>query len=392
MAAPIGWLIMTTILRTAVPAAPEFPTSPPAVSAKAAILMAARTGQILYEKDAFREMDPASLTKMMTALVVIDHGHLRREAAVSSRATKVEGSKLHIRPGQRYTLEDLLRGLLLRSGNDAAIALAEADAGSVEKFVAEMNQRAEEVGAFNTAFQNPNGLTAPGHYSTAYDLALIARAAMNRPLFRHLVAQKEQEVRELSSGATRKIRTTNRLLYEFPGGDGIKTGTTQAAGRCLAASASRDGEQLIAVVLKSKDRWQDGRELLEWGFRHFETRPVYQRGHRVDTVRVVGGVDAVVPVVAVRTLWATMPRGTRPDTVKAFPRRLWAPVATRPVGRVFVIPPDGPPRSVTVRPAHRVAARNPVRSLWSRLWSRSGAAAGKEVSPPPRSGKPTGSP
>lgn len=368
MVSPIGWMMTATLVAASGLPASVPDASPPIVSARAAVLMAARTGQILYEKDAFQEMDPASLTKMMTALVVIDHGHLRREVTVSARAAFVEGSKLHIRPGQRYTVEDLLRGLLLRSGNDAAIALAEADAGSVRRFVDEMNRRAPTVGAFNTAFQNPNGLTAPGHYSTAYDLARIARAALARPLFRALVAQKEGQIRELSSGTTRTIRTTNRLLYEFPGGDGIKTGTTQAAGRCLAASATRDGQQLIAVVLKSQHRWKDARDLLDWGFQRFETRAVFRPGQRIADVPVIGGVTPSVPLVATRGLWATLPRGLRPPTVDAFPRPLAAPVRVVPIGRIYVLAPDGPPRSVQVRPLRAVAALSPLVGWWRRLW------------------------
>ncbi|MCY0881315.1 MAG: D-alanyl-D-alanine carboxypeptidase, partial [Firmicutes bacterium] len=245
-------------------------TSVPVVSARAAVLIDARTGALLYEKNAFMEMDPASTTKMMTALLVIENGHLQRVVSVSTRAAQTPGSRLKIYRGEHYTEMDLLRGMLLRSGNDAAVALAEAVSGSVPRFVAQMNVKAQELGAFNTAFENPNGLTAPGHYSSAYDLALIARQAMNNAVFRHIVGTHKEKIVEIGRHKEREITNTNQLLTVFPGADGIKTGTTNAAGQCLVASATRNGQQLIAVVLHSNQRYRDAKTLLTWGFDHWQ--------------------------------------------------------------------------------------------------------------------------
>ncbi len=330
----------------------------PTIAAQAAIVINAATGTILYEKQAFRQMDPASLTKMMTAAIIIRAGHLDRLVPVSSEAALVEGSKLHILPGQRYTVRDLLRGLLLRSGNDAAIALAEAESGSVERFAARMNRTAQAWGAFNTAFRNPNGLTESGHYSSAYDLALIARRAMALPRFRAIVAQREATVEERTTGTQRKIRTTNRLLLEFPGADGIKTGTTVAAGQCLVASARRHGYRLIAVVLKSRNRWHDAAHLLDWGFQHWTMHTLYHRGQIVRRVRVVGGRVRTVALLASRTVAVSVPVGAQVKVKAEFPETLRAPVRKQtPVGYIQIWPEDELPIRLAVLPQQAVKAK-----------------------------------
>ncbi len=333
-------------------------TLEPAVGAKAAILVNAVTGTILYEKHAFRQMDPASLTKMMTAAIVIRAGNLDREVPISSKAALVEGSKLRVRPGQRYTIRDLLQGLLLRSGNDAAIALAEAESGSVERFVAGMNQTAQAWGAFNTEFRNPNGLTESGHYSSAYDLALIARRAMTLPLFRAIVTHRQAVIEERTTGTQRIIRTTNRLLLEFPGADGIKTGTTVAAGQCLVASASRHGYRLIAVVLNSRNRWNDAAHLLDWGFQHWTLRTLYHRGQVVRRVRVIGGDVPTVALVASQTVTVSLPTGARLRVRPRLPSSLSAPVGKKsPVGYVSIWPEDEVPIRLAVFAQRTVKAR-----------------------------------
>ncbi|MCL5065729.1 MAG: D-alanyl-D-alanine carboxypeptidase [Firmicutes bacterium] len=357
------WLGAMALLAAAPSPWAKTVVNPPTVDAQAAILINADTGTILYEKNAFRQMDPASLTKIMTAILVIKAGHLDREVPVSSRAAYVEGSKLHVHPGQRYSVLDLLRGLLLRSGNDAAIALAEADAGSVEGFVAKMNAQAQALGAFNTRFQNPNGLTGSGHYTDAYDLSLIARTAMTLPQFRAIVASREQEITERKSGAKRTIRTTNRLLYEVPGADGVKTGTTQAAGKCVIASASRDGTRLIAVVLKSQNRWQDANLLLAYGFSAWTTRTVYRLGQTVADASVIGGRDDWVPLVTMASARVSLPKGDEVTVVEQVPRRLKAPVRKKPVGYVYVIADDQQPIRIPVEPQQSVPL-NRIPRFW----------------------------
>ncbi len=351
--------------------APSGATRPPQISAHAAILVDARTGAILYEKNAFAQKDPASITKMMTALLVIEQGHLSRVVTVSPKAAATIGSSMHIRAQQRYTVMDLLRGLLLRSGNDAAVALAEADAGSVERFVAEMNTKAQSLGAFNTAFENPNGLTAPGHYSSAYDLSLIARAALNLPTFRKLVGTREDQVTEQRSGRKRTLNNTNQLLYSFPGADGIKTGTTNAAGKCLAASATVEGRQLIAVVLNSSNRFYDASRLLRWGFHNSVTVMAVKQNVAVTVIPVTQGQASGVGAGVRRPIWITHARGQLFQIHVAAPTYLKAPViANRRVGRVIVTTSDQPPETETLVTLKKVPKNTPRPRWWQ--WIKNG--------------------
>ncbi|MCY0879839.1 MAG: D-alanyl-D-alanine carboxypeptidase [Firmicutes bacterium] len=342
-------------------------TPAPVLGARAAILMDARTGAILYEKHAFLQMDPASLTKMMTALIVIRHGHLDQRVPISRGADQTPGSSLHVRMGEEYTRLDLLKGLLLRSGNDAAVALAESDAGSVQRFVAWMNVTAQSLGAFNTSFENPHGLTRPGHYSSAYDLALIARAALQHPLFREIVRSNEATITEQRSLTRRTIHTTNQLLYGFPGADGVKTGTTSAAGKCLVASATRHQWQLIAVVLNSPDRWGDASRLLNWGFENWELRRLLVADVPIAQRPVVDGRQAQVAIVPHRALWVVVPRGDAVRTVVSLPDKLTAPILPRHrVGFYHVLIPGQPVESRALYPAKPVA----LKPWWQRSLER----------------------
>lgn len=332
--------------------------SGPKVGARAAILVDARTGQILYEKNAFLQMDPASVTKMMTALLVIQHGHLNRIVTISKRADYTPGSSLHIQEREQYTRRDLLKGLLMRSGNDASVALAESDAGSVERFVAQMNVKAQELGAFNTAFENPNGLTEPGHYSSAYDLALIARTALAQPLFQEIVRTQVDHVTELRRHRSRSIHNTNRLLYGFPGADGVKTGTTDAAGKCLVASATRSQRQLIAVVLNSPDRWQDASRLLNWGFRHWSVVQAVVPGQPMARLRVVGGTAGDVSLAPRHGISIEVPQGESFRLSLTKPDEAQAPVdPQRAEGFVTVRVGGQPPQRAGLYPERRVPAK-----------------------------------
>lgn len=346
----------------------ETSEKPPTLSADAAILIDSKTGAILYEKNAFQQMDPASLTKMMTALLTIEHGHLDRTVQVSRLADSTIGSSLHIRAGQRYTVSDLLRGLLLRSGNDAAVALAEANAGSVGRFVADMNRKAQAIGAFNTVFENPNGLTAPGHYSSAYDLSLIARTALKNPVFREIVGSHEMKIEERSRGQQRTIHSTNQLLYGFPGADGVKTGTTNAAGRCLVGSATRDGRQLVAVVLKSGNRYGDASRLLNWGFRYWRDETLVRPRTSIATIHVAHGVSTTVNLESRQTITVSLPRDQGAEVVLTVPHQIEAPVRRQSYGWLTVVAPNQPVRKVALWPQHRVAKKALPRRLWQRLF------------------------
>ncbi len=352
-------------------AAGESSTLAPEVGARAAILVNARNGAILYEKNAFRQMDPASLTKMMTALLVIEHGHLNQVVTISKRADYTSGSSLHISQGQQYTRLDLLKGLLLRSGNDASVALAESEAGSVERFVAEMNVKAQQLGAFNTSFENTHGLTRPGHYSSAYDLSLIARTALRLPLFQEIVKSPEQDILELTRHKKRTIHTTNALLFGFPGADGVKTGTTSAAGKCLVASATRDNRQLIAVVLYSPDRWQDAGSLLNWGFSQWSSVKALSSGDAMVKRPVAGGNPETAALAPHHSVWVDIPLNGGYATSVDVPARLRPPLSpTQRAGFITITPPAQPPIRVGLYPTQRVRKKLPPVRFWDWLLHR----------------------
>lgn len=257
---------------------------PPPLSARAAILLDAKTGQVLFNKNMHSRQAPASTTKILTAILAIESQRLDELVTISRTAAAVPGSSLHLTAGQQLTLQELLTGLLLRSGNDAATAIAEHLAGSSELFVQNMNEKAQQLGLTGSHFMNPSGLSAAGHYTTAFDLAQLARYAMDEPLFANLVTIKETSIEwQDRRGAShdRSLRNTNKLLWLLPEADGIKTGTTSEAGPCLVASATRDAQKLIAVVLHAPNRWQDAQALLTYGFNQYT---YYEAGAADDVI------------------------------------------------------------------------------------------------------------
>lgn len=228
-------------------------------SATAVILLDAETGAILYEQNADRQMLIASTTKIMTALVALEHGQLHKEVTVQQRHM-AEGSSMYLKPGETVTREELLYGLLLCSGNDAALALAEDCCGSVEAFVGEMNRKAAELGMTGSSFANPNGLDDEKHFSTARDMARLAAYAVQNPTFVRICSTMQASV------GGRTMSNHNRLLRELDGCIGMKTGYTRAAGRTLVSCVKRDGRTLVAVTLCDGNDWADHKALYAYGF------------------------------------------------------------------------------------------------------------------------------
>jgi D-alanyl-D-alanine carboxypeptidase (penicillin-binding protein 5/6) len=293
-------------------AAADANRKPPEVwlNAEAAILMDWKTGTIIYEKNAFQRRHPASTTKVLTAIVALEQGNLEDLVTVSRQAAYTEGSSMGIGPGQVYRLEELIWGLLLRSGNDAGVAIAEHIGGSVEGFAALMNQKAREIGAFSTTFRNPHGLTEPGHLTTAYDLALITKYARLNRRFAEMVATRQKTLG--SDGRGLALYNTNQLLWMFEGADGVKTGTTSAAGACLVSSATRRNWRLVGVVLGSyrgSGRYDDTSRLLQWGFESFSLVDLATEGQVLMNVPVIGGMKASVGMRALRDISVVVPRG-----------------------------------------------------------------------------------
>jgi len=266
------------------------------VSAKSAMVMEASTGRVLYQKNAHEKMPMASTTKIMTALVAIENGNLSDMVTVSANASGVEGSSIWLSPGETMTLSDLLFGLMLASGNDAAIAIAEHIGGDVETFVGMMNDKAREIGAYNTHFVNPNGLPAENHYTTAYDLALISAYAMQNKMFREIVKTQYKTLPWEGHEWNRVVKNKNKILWNYEGGNGIKTGFTKEAGRCLAAAAEREGMQLVSVVLCAPDMFNDCMALMDYGFEYFDNSLIVKAGEKIGEIAVKDGIEKSFPV------------------------------------------------------------------------------------------------
>lgn len=275
------------------------------VTSKAAILMDASTATVLFGKNEHQRRDPASTTKVMTAILALELGRPDDIVTVSSRAAWTQGSSLYLKPGDRLRLDELVKGVLMCSGNDGSVAIAEHIAGSVSRFAEMMTLRAKQLGAQNSSFRNPHGLTAVNHYSTAYDLAMIARHALAYPEFCSAVSTTT-DIMTFEDGRVQQLSNTNRMLWSYPGADGVKTGTTSAAGPCLIASATRDSWQLIAVVMASSSRWSDAERLLEYGFSSFVRKQIALKGSTVAEVDVAGGRSGKVRAVAERDLLVTV--------------------------------------------------------------------------------------
>ncbi|MCL6590100.1 MAG: D-alanyl-D-alanine carboxypeptidase [Firmicutes bacterium] len=241
--------------------------SKPVVNATAAVLIEHATGKMLYAKNSDMIMAPASTTKIMTAIIGIEKGKLDQPVVVSATAASKAGSSMYLVQNEKLTLKDLLYGLLMVSGNDAATAIAEHIAGSESKFAEMMTAKARSLGLKHTQFKNSSGLPARNHYTTAYDLAMIARYALQNTLFSQIVKTKVATVPSYKKGETQQLINHNKLLWRYPYTTGIKTGYTAKAGRCLVASAKRDNITLIAVVLKSSTIYTDSKKLFEYGFK-----------------------------------------------------------------------------------------------------------------------------
>lgn len=247
------------------------------VNAKSAILMEQSTKRVLYQKNAHIKLPMASTTKIMTALVVIENSNLKDVVTIPKEASGVEGSSIWLGEGEKQTVEDLLYGLMLSSGNDAAVALSTFVGGNVDNFIKMMNNRAKEIGAVDTNFVTPHGLHDDNHYTTAYDLALISAVAMDNEVFRTIVSTKSKTIPWESADWDRSLRNKNKIISQYDGGNGIKTGYTSNAGKCLVSAALRDEMQLIGVVLNCPDMFNESMKMLDFGFDNYKMTLLYDK-------------------------------------------------------------------------------------------------------------------
>jgi D-alanyl-D-alanine carboxypeptidase (penicillin-binding protein 5/6) len=311
----------------------------PSVTARSAIVMEARTHQVIYERDAHAARFPASTTKIMTLIVALEKGNLDDVVTVSSHASGTEGSTIWLEPGDQMTLRELLYGMMLRSGNDATVAVAEHIAGSVDAFAALMTQKAHEIGAVDTNFENANGLPSDNHYTTAYDLALITAYGYSLPGFEEIVSTKEISFPWVKDD-THLLRNENQMLWLYEGGNGVKTGYTMDAGRCLVSGAKREGVQLVSVVLDSNWMWNDSILLLNYGFSHLAHVTLLHQGETVGEVKLRGSTRKKLPVCTAENVVMPVIEGkTRENftTAAELPAMLPAPVAKGDVvGRLHI--------------------------------------------------------
>ena len=319
------------LLWSGLPAVRAEGTAVPKVSASSVVLMDGDTGRVLYEKDGHVRRRIASTTKLMTALVALESGcSLEEVVTVAPEWAGVEGSSIYLRPGEEITLEALLYGLLLRSGNDAALTIAGHCGGTVEKFVARMNKKAKELGMKDASFANPNGLDAEGHYSSAWDMAILARACLNNETLSKIAATKSITL------GTRTFTNHNKLLWRYEGCIGLKTGYTQKAGRTLVSAARREGVTLICVTLNAPSDWADHTALFDWGFQNYQARRLAQTGERVGCLPVSGGLLPSCPIQTVGTCTAALAPGEKVEVgCELTQTALTAPVPVgKPVGEL----------------------------------------------------------
>lgn len=263
-----------------------------AISAKSAVLMDCTTGRLLYEKNADQKSLIASTTKIMTAILVCERSNILDRVKIPKEAVGIEGSSLYLREGEILTIHELLYGMMLHSGNDAAVALAIYCGGTVEGFAQMMNDKARSIGMNNSHFENPHGLDAENHYSTAHDLAILSRYAMQNPVFSRIVSTKIVNVGQ------RQLKNHNKLLWILDGADGIKTGFTKAAGRILVSSACRNGRRLIAVTISAPNDWQDHISLMDHGFQQYTQQTIIKKDDVLGYTEIAGGEAGKVQLIA----------------------------------------------------------------------------------------------
>ena len=300
-------------------AAPARAEETPAVSAEAAILIEAESGEVLFEKNAQRPMLIASTTKIMTAMIVLERCDPEQSVVIDPAWTGIEGSSMYLAPGQEMTIRDLLYGLMLASGNDAAVALANIAAGSIEDFAALMNEKAAELGCRNTHFENPNGLDGEHHHSTAEDMARITAEAIRNDDFREIVSCQSKTVGENT------YTNHNRLLRECEGVFGVKTGYTEAAGRTLVTCCERNGLTLICVTLSDPTDWADHSHLYDWAYDSWVNTLVLDTGDSW-SLPVIGGQGDTVSVSPAEELRVFCRQGANITLVLRLPSFVYAEV------------------------------------------------------------------
>lgn len=335
------------------------------ISAETAIVVDATTGRVLFEKHSDKRSLIASTTKIMTALIVCEQCNVLDRVRIPKAATGIEGSSMYLQEGEIMTVQELLYGLMLSSGNDAAVALAIYCGGTVEGFVQLMNDKARALGMQSTHFENPHGLDGQQHYSTASDMALLASYAMNNPIFAKTVSTKTVQA------AGRSLRNHNKLLWLFKDADGVKTGFTKAAGRILVSSAMRQGRRLVAVTMNAPDDWNDHSKMLTDGFSGYQISEILSKGDCVGTAEVVGGEFCSVELISAEEFIYPLADSEKTSIVVTGSGFVYAPIACgQAAGTAYVCVDGKPVGKVELVYGATVEQTKPIkRSFWHR-WLR----------------------
>lgn len=296
-------------------------TEAPSVSAVSAVLMDGDSGRVLYAKNAEEPRPIASITKLMTGLLAAETlTDLEQTVTIRPEWTGIEGTSLYLAPGETLTAKTLLYGLLLQSGNDAAVALAGLCAGETESFVAQMNRRAAALGMENTHFADPNGLSDEGHYSTALDMAKLGAVCLENPVVKEIVSTRSVSLEG------RSLVNHNKLLWQYPGCIGMKTGYTHQAGRTLVSAAEREGQTLLCVTLCDPDDWADHTALLDYGFDNWHRTSLAEEGEILYRVPVEGSLLHTVPVTAAQSVSCPLQEGESVEEQVELPTQVSAPI------------------------------------------------------------------
>ena len=292
-----------------------------ALSAKSAAVMDCVSGRLLLDQNSGRQSLIASTTKIMTALLICEHCNVLDQMQIPRQAVGIEGSSMYLKEGERLSIQELLYGLMLSSGNDAAVALALYCCGSIGEFASLMNDKARSLGMTQTHFENPNGLDSKNHYSTAGDLAILAAYAMENPIFSKTVSTKTVTI------GNRVLRNHNKLLWLYPGADGVKTGYTKAAGRILVSSATQNRRRLVAVTISDPNDWTDHAAMLDRGFSQFSLQRIVTVGDCVGYREVAGGTASKVAVLAAENFTYSVSKEEQPQLLLPGSGFIYAPVA-----------------------------------------------------------------
>ena len=339
------------------------------LSAQSAVLIDARDGRVLYEKDADTPRPMASTTKIMTAVVALESCDVNEIIEIADEAVGVEGSSIYLQKGERMTLLELLYALLLQSANDAAVAIAVGVGGSVGNFADMMNEKATSLGLTSTHFENPNGLDADGHVTTARELALLTAYALKNPIFAEIVATYKRKISG-PNGTVRLVVNHNKLLNMYDGCVGVKTGFTKKSGRCLVSAACRESLTLVSVTLSAPDDWRDHTAMLNYGYENYCCEILCDEGGFIEALPVIGGVQDSLLCVNCDYVAATLPRDHGEISIDVqLPKMVYAPVnAGDIVGHVTYKCEGKVIGETDIKAAYNIEQIRYKKNFWQKVW------------------------